>query len=218
MLTFIRDETNISSRVNTHTKFLAGLLRVRPEQHAARTLASANPERGACCSGRLFWSIDVATYKYPRTVLGKVTPTYRSYRDMLNRCYYEKHNRYPRYGGRGITVCSRWLESFDNFMDDMGARPTGLQLDRKDNDGHYEPDNCRWATSSEQALNRSTTRKITHNGVTKSIREWSGDTGIPYSTLERRINSGLKSVSDALTSTVKGWPAAKTFNIQAGDS
>jgi hypothetical protein len=74
------------------------------------------------------------------------------WRAMKRRCYVTKAADYPRYGGRGIRVCERWLESFDNFLADMGLRPAGKwTLDREDSDGHYEPGNCRWATPEMQA-------------------------------------------------------------------
>lgn len=81
-------------------------------------------------------------------------PSYSSWKAMLRRCYDESHDNYHRYGGAGITVCDRWRESFDNFVDDMGARPEGLTLDRIDNDQHYTPTNCKWSTPKEQANNR----------------------------------------------------------------
>lgn len=81
------------------------------------------------------------------------TPTYRSWQHMLGRCLNPSNDEFANYGGRGITVCARWRESFANFLADMGERPAGTTLDRVDNSGCYEPGNCRWATSSQQATN-----------------------------------------------------------------
>lgn len=82
------------------------------------------------------------------------TKTYKAWYGMLYRCNNSKNDSYHCYGGRGITVCSRWL-TFANFLADMGEAPVGLSLDRIDNDGNYEPGNCRWATLQEQAANRA---------------------------------------------------------------
>ena len=86
------------------------------------------------------------------------TRTYRIWRDMLNRCHYEKYPERHLYGGRGIVVCPLWRGSFDAFLADMGVAPLWGSIDRIDVDGNYEPINCRWATAKEQANNRRTGR------------------------------------------------------------
>lgn len=85
---------------------------------------------------------------------GKWQGAHRSWVSLKQRCLNPKDASYPDYGGRGITICDRWLHSFENFYADMGERPKGLSLDRIDNDGHYEPVNCRWATPLQQSRNR----------------------------------------------------------------
>jgi hypothetical protein len=87
---------------------------------------------------------------------GSVTVEYRAWQQMLQRCQNTSRHNYHRYGGRGIAVCDRWKSSFENFLADMGLKPSAeMSMDRIDNDKGYEPENCRWATKSQQSKNRS---------------------------------------------------------------
>lgn len=94
------------------------------------------------------------------------TRTWSSWRSMIKRCTDPRHGSWQRYGGRGISVCVRWRESFSNFLADMGERPEGMTLDRIDPDGNYEPGGCRWATPVEQRHNRSTNGRTPSRGTT----------------------------------------------------
>ena len=102
---------------------------------------------------------------------------------MRRRCNEVTHDQYKYYGGAGIKVCERWQDSFENFLADMGERPKGMTLDRKDPKGDYEPSNCRWATQKEQMNN--TTRSVKFEG--KTLTEWSEELGIKYDTLSYRL-------------------------------
>ena len=108
---------------------------------------------------------------------------------MLRRCSYAKHTHFHRYGGRGITVCERWLV-FENFLEDMGERPVGRSIDRIDNDGNYEPGNCRWATPQEQMRNTSVSRALTVDGTTRPLVEWAAIRGLKPSTIRERLRRG----------------------------
>jgi hypothetical protein len=113
------------------------------------------------------------------------TPEHRTWCNMWDRCTNKRNTRFKYYGKRGIAVCARW-RAFENFYADMGARPPGMTLERKDNDKGYTPSNCRWATRAEQARNKQCTRRLTVDGVTRTLCEWAAVTGMPYRKLYKR--------------------------------
>lgn len=118
-------------------------------------------------------------------------PEYTIWANMIYRCTNANHEAFHRYGGRGITVCERWRSSFKAFYEDMGPRPSlEHSLDRRDNDGNYEPGNVRWATAQEQSENSSTPRFVEHNGRQISVSELSRQSGVKITTLFHRLNSG----------------------------
>ncbi len=119
------------------------------------------------------------------------TPEYDTWRRMKQRCYDETIEGYPHYGGRGIRVCDRWVDSFENFLADMGTRPgPGFTIEREDVNGHYEPTNCVWATVTEQNRNKRTNVHITAYGKTQLAADWSRETGLSHTTISDRLNRG----------------------------
>lgn len=120
------------------------------------------------------------------------TTEYYAWKDMLRRCYDPDHRKYPRYGARGISVCERWKQSFPEFLNDVGLRPSvGLSLDRIDNDKQYDPSNVRWADSFQQNRNTSWNVRIHIDGESLSIAEWSERSGVAYPTIWQRLRRGV---------------------------
>jgi hypothetical protein len=126
------------------------------------------------------------------------TRTYRIWNGMMSRCHNPAATGYSRYGGRGIKVCERWME-FENFLADMGEAPTAMTLDRRDNNGPYSPENCRWATRREQNNNSSGNRVVEAFGRAQTVAQWAREVGIKYQTLYRRL-------------TFCGWPAERALS------
>lgn len=122
--------------------------------------------------------------------------TYRSWKDMRARCTNPHDSDYAGYGGRGISVCARW-DDFAAFFEDMGARPTGMTLDRINVHGDYSPSNCRWATDETQANNKRSNRFIEFNGETKTLAQWCRVFSLDHSKVRYRLS--------------RGWPLAKAF-------
>lgn len=131
---------------------------------------------------------------------GTGTPEHRVWLAMLNRCTSRTSDSWDRYGGRGISVCARWLDSFPNFLADMGPRPSlTYSIDRIDNSRGYEPGNCRWATMREQGRNRRGNLRLEHAGECKTLSEWCEVLGFKVSTVSRRLNRYGWSIDAALT-------------------
>lgn len=129
------------------------------------------------------------------------TKEYKVWRGMMARCSNENHEAYADYGGRGIEVCERWAK-FENFYEDMGKSPKGLQLDRIKNDGNYCKSNCRWTTPKINSNNRRSSNRITCNGITKTLSEWGDHVGGSRHTVSDRIK--------------KGWPLEMATSIPVG--
>ena len=131
------------------------------------------------------------------------TVEYRIWAGMKTRCLNPKHPWFHRYGGRGIKICQRWLDSYENFLADMGRRPSPRHtLERKDNDGPYSPENVIWATRKTNSRNRSNTHWLTFQGVTLSVTTWAERTGISRVVLFRRLYKDW-SVERTLTQPVR---------------
>lgn len=110
---------------------------------------------------------------------------------MRARCHNPKSNDYALYGARGIAVCERWRDSFENFLADMGHKPTARHsIDRINNDGNYEPSNCRWATATEQSRNRRCVRSIVIDGVSMCVSAWAEVASVRACTIRSRLNAG----------------------------
>lgn len=140
------------------------------------------------------WAIELTKMrnrKHGHTANRRPSPTWKSWDSIKQRCLNSNDSHFPDYGGRGIAVCERWLESFENFLEDMGERPAGKSIDRRDVDGNYEPGNCRWATIKEQNRNTRQSVKVAYKGIVLNRIDWSRMSGIPDSTLTRLLGRGL---------------------------
>lgn len=137
-------------------------------------------------------SVKLAKTKHGHKSGGKGSVEYNAWRSMKSRCESDRPREFKHYKFRGIKVCDRWINSFENFLKDMGPKPSILHsIDRINNDGNYEPSNCRWATLIEQANNRSSSRFVTLNGERMSQFSASKKLGFHPSLISRRMSNGI---------------------------
>jgi len=138
-------------------------------------------------------------------VLGRPARSFRAYRSyigILSRCFNKRDPLYKDYGGRGIQVCESWSRSFINFLKDMGERPKGLSIDRIDNDGNYEPENCRWATIKQQIRNRRCTVVVEWDGKPVCLGDLCDQKEMPRDLIYRRM--------------IRGWSLEKAISTPKG--
>lgn len=129
---------------------------------------------------------------------------YNVYKTMISRCCNINNKSYKYYGGRGISVCDRWLIGFEYFFQDMGGTyKQGLSIDRINVNGNYSPENCKWVTFEQQSRNRTDNVFIEYNGLVKTMKDWSVFYGLSHKTVWARIN--------------RGWSIEKTFNTPVGN-
>ena len=126
------------------------------------------------------------------------TKEFKTWAGIKIRCYNKNYKSYNYYGGKGVTMCNRWLNSFRNFLEDMGFAPTNKHsIDRIDSNGNYEPNNCKWSTLIEQANNKSNNKFYEYNGEIKSVPYFSRKYNIPMGRLYERLKAGY-SIKDAI--------------------
>lgn len=142
------------------------------------------------------------------------TSTYHIWRNARGRCTCVTSKDYPTYGGRGITMCDRWMNSFENFLADMGERPPGMTIERRDVDGPYSPDNCVWATPLEQTRNRRNTISIEYQGATKTLGEWCDELKLNYMSVHQMLRYG-KTVEYAFSHARRKGETGKRPNYNA---
>lgn len=118
------------------------------------------------------------------------TQLYYVWQSMKQRCHTPTNKSYPRYGGKGITVCEEWRNSFEAFASSVGPRPSGLTLDRIKSSKGYEPGNVRWATYTQQARNTSRNHLHTIDGITRCLAEWCEVLNEPWTTVKKRVAAG----------------------------
>jgi hypothetical protein len=167
-------------------------------------------ERGALRSGNSK-SCGCGRLRAITTHKGTYTKEYRIWIAMKTRCLKSKSRWFHRYGGRGITVCDRWLNSFASFFADMGPRPSKRHsIDRKDNDGPYSPENCRWATKKEQAQNSSIPKFVTAFGESLCIADWAKRLGVHPVTIGNRLRNGWDAERAVSTPRLHSGPSPRT--------
>lgn len=169
-----------------------------------RAVQQANLRNGTSKScGCLSKEISSGPHKHGHAHNGKLSKEYRAWMAMKSRCLYRSQKSFARYGGRGVTVCTSWIESFDNFLADVGLAPSeDYTIGRKNNDGNYEPGNVEWQTRNVQSRNTCYNRFLTHDGKTMVISDWAKKIGIDRRTIYSRLMRG-HSVADALTTPLR---------------
>lgn len=131
------------------------------------------------------------------------TPEFDAWHAIKQRCHNKNNKNYYRYGGRGITVCDRWFNSFENFINDMGKRPgPNYSIDRIDNDKGYSETNCRWATAIEQNNNKSSNRRVNYRGTTASVAEHCRRLGLNRASVKNRLHNGW-TIEQALSEPIR---------------
>jgi len=141
--------------------------------------------------------------KHGHTKNQKMSKTYSTWIDMIQRCTNPRDKQYKDYGRRGIKVCKRWLK-FENFLKDMGEASEGYQIDRIDNNKGYCKSNCRWVTPKMNNRNKRDNHLETYNGKTQCLVEWAEEFNIDYGTLRWRLDHGW-SIGKALTTLVRKY-------------